>query len=186
VSAGDYVVWRKTVGSNTNLQADGSGPTVGTPDRIVDQADYNYWRANFGFIGAISGTGTGFGASESLVVSVLNDPPTSRAVATQPSTHSASHTVVDAALVDFNPLHDTASGSTSQTTFYSASPSRPASSIVSLLSIVRLVPTGRSAVESTTSSTDSFDATHDAVDKLLAAWEAAGVDDSLRLFGALV
>ncbi len=41
VDASDYVLWRKTLGT-TNPQADGSGPTVGVPNGIVDQADYTF------------------------------------------------------------------------------------------------------------------------------------------------
>jgi ELWxxDGT repeat protein len=46
VDAADYVVWRKTLGSNTDLRANGdnTGPSAG----VIDQADYAVWRANFG------------------------------------------------------------------------------------------------------------------------------------------
>ncbi len=42
VNAGDYVLWRKTLGSQTNLQSDGSH------NGVVDAADYGVWRTNFG------------------------------------------------------------------------------------------------------------------------------------------
>ncbi len=42
VDAGDFVIWRKNVGSTTDLQADGDD------DGDIDQDDYNVWRANFG------------------------------------------------------------------------------------------------------------------------------------------
>jgi hypothetical protein len=42
VDAADYVIWRKTNGSSTDLRADANG------DRIVDVADLNVWQANFG------------------------------------------------------------------------------------------------------------------------------------------
>lgn len=42
VDAGDYLVWRRTIGSSTNLAADGNG------DHIVDDKDYAVWRAHFG------------------------------------------------------------------------------------------------------------------------------------------
>jgi endonuclease/exonuclease/phosphatase family metal-dependent hydrolase len=76
VDAGDYVVWRKTLGSSTNLQADGSGPTVGTPNGVVDQADYTYWRSNFGGIGAVSGAGSGSENSQMFAAtsSEFNEP----------------------------------------------------------------------------------------------------------------
>jgi ELWxxDGT repeat protein len=46
VDAADYVVWRKTLGSATDLRANGdnTGPSAG----VIDQADYVVWRANFG------------------------------------------------------------------------------------------------------------------------------------------
>ncbi len=49
VDAADYTVWRNTLGqTGDNLAADGSGPTAGVPDGVVDQWDYAYWSANFG------------------------------------------------------------------------------------------------------------------------------------------
>jgi hypothetical protein len=44
VDAADYVVWRNTRGSTTELIADGSG------NLVVDDADYEVWRANFGHV----------------------------------------------------------------------------------------------------------------------------------------
>jgi hypothetical protein len=42
VDAADEIIWKKTRGSNVNLQADGNR------DGRVDQADYDLWRAHFG------------------------------------------------------------------------------------------------------------------------------------------
>ena len=42
VDAADYVVWRNTRGSTTNLSADGNG------NNVVDSGDYTAWRARFG------------------------------------------------------------------------------------------------------------------------------------------
>jgi hypothetical protein len=42
VDAGDYNLWRITMGSTTDLRADGNG------NGIVDNADYSLWRTNFG------------------------------------------------------------------------------------------------------------------------------------------
>jgi hypothetical protein len=42
VEAADYVLWRKTLGSATDLRADGNR------NGAVDEADYELWRANFG------------------------------------------------------------------------------------------------------------------------------------------
>jgi glucose/arabinose dehydrogenase len=48
VDAADYVVWRSTLGRTDGpLVADGTGPNS-VRDRIVDQWDYDLWRANFG------------------------------------------------------------------------------------------------------------------------------------------
>jgi hypothetical protein len=44
VDAADYVVWRKTLNSNTQLDADASR------NGIVDADDYSFWLANFGSI----------------------------------------------------------------------------------------------------------------------------------------
>jgi autotransporter-associated beta strand protein len=44
VDAADYVVWRDTLGTNTQLQNEGPGVTPG----MVTQEDYATWRANFG------------------------------------------------------------------------------------------------------------------------------------------
>lgn len=52
VDAADYVVWRKTMGSTTQLAADGSN------NQIVDQADFTVWRKNFGL--TIAGSGFSF------------------------------------------------------------------------------------------------------------------------------
>lgn len=42
VGAADYVIWRETQGSSTDLRADASG------DGVVDAADYDLWRSHFG------------------------------------------------------------------------------------------------------------------------------------------
>jgi hypothetical protein len=59
VDAADYVLWRKTQGSTTDLRADGSGASVGAPDGVVDQLDYIYWMANFGYVGVPGVAGAG-------------------------------------------------------------------------------------------------------------------------------
>jgi hypothetical protein len=42
VDAGDFVVWKETEGSTTDLRADGNG------DGRVDQADHDLWKTQFG------------------------------------------------------------------------------------------------------------------------------------------
>jgi hypothetical protein len=42
VDAGDYVVWRNTLGSKSERAADGNN------DKMIDAADYAIWRASFG------------------------------------------------------------------------------------------------------------------------------------------
>jgi hypothetical protein len=42
VDMADYVVWRKSFGSSTDLRADGNG------DLMIDDGDYGVWRTYFG------------------------------------------------------------------------------------------------------------------------------------------
>jgi formylglycine-generating enzyme len=46
VDAADYTVWRDTLGSTTDLRA--NGDNTGASAGKIDQADYNVWKANFG------------------------------------------------------------------------------------------------------------------------------------------
>ena len=46
VDAADYTVWRDTLGSTTDLRA--NGDDTGTSAGVVDEADYAVWRAHFG------------------------------------------------------------------------------------------------------------------------------------------
>ena len=55
VDAADYTVWRDTLGSTTNLAANGNGNT------LIDAADYNVWKQNFG---RTSGGGAGAAVPE--------------------------------------------------------------------------------------------------------------------------
>jgi hypothetical protein len=47
VNAADYTVWRNTLGSMTELAADGSGPS-GLPDGMIDAFDYQFWKDHYG------------------------------------------------------------------------------------------------------------------------------------------
>jgi hypothetical protein len=46
VDAADYTVWRNSVGSTTDLAA--NGDNTGTSQGVIDGADYLVWKNNFG------------------------------------------------------------------------------------------------------------------------------------------
>ncbi|HEX4415432.1 MAG TPA: lamin tail domain-containing protein [Lacipirellulaceae bacterium] len=96
VDAADYVLWRHTLGSTTDLRADASGPTTGVSNGVVDQPDYDYWRANFGAVVPTYGSGSGsvvgvgaalvessttFSVSESAAMAVAPDAPPAQSAA---------------------------------------------------------------------------------------------------------
>ena len=56
VDAADYIIWRDTVGSTTDLRADAN------LNGVVDAADFDLWRSNFGTTGPASGTAMGIAA----------------------------------------------------------------------------------------------------------------------------
>jgi hypothetical protein len=58
VDAADYTVWRDTLGSTTDLRANGDNTTVGSVGKI-DAADYTVWKNNFGTVAIGSGAGSG-------------------------------------------------------------------------------------------------------------------------------
>jgi phospholipase/lecithinase/hemolysin len=63
VDAADFTVWRDTLGqSGAGLPADGTGPS-GAPDGMVDQLDYDFWKAHFSEV-----TGSGLGAGRATAV----------------------------------------------------------------------------------------------------------------------
>lgn len=53
VDAADYTIWRNTLGSTTDLRA--NGDDTGSSTGKIDQADYVVWKKNFG---AANGTGS--------------------------------------------------------------------------------------------------------------------------------
>ena len=61
VDAANYVVWRDTLGSTTNLAADGSG------NGFIGASDYTFWRARFGNT-AGSGSGAAVPEPKSLLL----------------------------------------------------------------------------------------------------------------------
>lgn len=50
VDAADYTVWRDTLGSTTDLRA--NGDNTGASAGVIDQADYDFWKASFPGAGA--------------------------------------------------------------------------------------------------------------------------------------
>ncbi len=50
VDAADYTVWRNTLGSTSDLRA--NGDNTGASFAVVDEADYLAWKGNFGAVGA--------------------------------------------------------------------------------------------------------------------------------------
>ena len=61
VDAADFTVWRDTLGSTTDLRA--NGDNSGASANKIDQADYNVWKTNFG---AHAGSGSGTGANATV------------------------------------------------------------------------------------------------------------------------
>jgi autotransporter-associated beta strand protein len=57
VDAADYVIWRKSIGSFTNLAADGNN------NGLIDQADFNVWRSQ---LGQTAGSGAGATANAAV------------------------------------------------------------------------------------------------------------------------
>jgi hypothetical protein len=53
VDAADYTVWRESLGSTTNLAADGNG------NGTIDSGDYDMWKANYGNHSGSAATGSG-------------------------------------------------------------------------------------------------------------------------------
>ncbi len=61
VDAADYVVWRQTVGSTTDLRANGN--KSGASTWVIDSADFDAWRENFGYADAGSSAGSAYAAT---------------------------------------------------------------------------------------------------------------------------
>lgn len=59
VDAADYVVWRKLLGTNTQLENEGENATPG----MVTTEDYDTWRANFGLMATGSGSASSAGVA---------------------------------------------------------------------------------------------------------------------------
>ena len=53
VDAADYTVWRDTLGSTTDLRANGDNTNASMG--VVDEADYEAWKSHFGDTGIMAG-----------------------------------------------------------------------------------------------------------------------------------
>lgn len=66
IDAGDYSVWRDSVGqTGASLAADGNG------DGVVDEADYEHWKAYFGASAGAGAGGAAFAAPEPTTASFV-------------------------------------------------------------------------------------------------------------------
>ena len=55
IDAADYTIWRDTLGSTTDLRA--NGDNTGTSENVIDQADYDIWKTGFGTAGTVGTSG---------------------------------------------------------------------------------------------------------------------------------
>jgi hypothetical protein len=69
VNAADYVVWRDTLGSTTDLRANGNDTNV-----AIDEGDYGVWKANFGESLGV-GANSEEGAASSSLADGTQSPP---------------------------------------------------------------------------------------------------------------
>jgi ELWxxDGT repeat protein len=90
VDAADYVLWRKTLGGTTNLQA--NGDNTGASASIIDEADYVVWGSNFG--------NTAWATSSSGKFTTSPDTDLVAAVASSAALSAPSAPAVDTALAE--------------------------------------------------------------------------------------
>jgi hypothetical protein len=64
VDAGDYVIWRRTMGSTVDLRADGNG------NGSIDDGDFTVWRSHFGYVYA-GGAGLSTAVPEPSTVAMI-------------------------------------------------------------------------------------------------------------------
>ncbi len=185
VDAADYVLWRNTLGSTTDLRADASGPTVGVSNGVVDQADYDYWRAHFGAVVPTYGSGSGsaIGDGEALVESSApispSETPTSSLASSAPTAQSLA---VDSALSN-GFLSPTSSTTQSQSVFSRGSSLSAESGNVDLLLVLAHPADSQPSFEFADDSSDSsLAAANSAIDAHFAEFGADGlVEDRAEL-----
>jgi hypothetical protein len=99
VDAADYVVWRKTFGSTSDLSADGNG------DRLINARDHSVWRANFGASLPSPGASGNASAATPSVSSIQNSESAAAASDTkEPATiRAASFAMAASQSTDRNP-----------------------------------------------------------------------------------
>jgi endonuclease/exonuclease/phosphatase family metal-dependent hydrolase len=176
VDAADYVLWRKTVGSATNHQADGSGLTTGVPDGTVDQSDYLYWSSNFG--NAITGLGSGAGSSQMLA--------TTPDAADQP-VPASNTTVADAVAFDLAGWSSTFDNSTSSRPIVGRAAANASASSADLLLAISRSHTAISSVDDMpTLREDLTEEPCSAVDQFFASLEDSANLASAALSSALL
>jgi hypothetical protein len=185
VDAADYVLWRHTLGSTTDLRADASGPTAGVSNGVVDQADYDYWRAHFGAVVPTysSGSGTAIGDGEALVENSApispSETPTSSLASSAPS---AQGLAVDSALSN-GFLSTTSSTTQSRSVFLRGSALSVESNKVDLLLVLTHPADSQPSFEFADDSSDvSLAAANSAVDAHFAEFGTEGlVEDRAEL-----
>jgi Protein of unknown function (DUF3466) len=68
VDAADYTIWRDSLGSTTDLRA--NGDNTGASAGVIDQADYTFWKSHFG-AGLSNGTGAAAAVPEPATLASL-------------------------------------------------------------------------------------------------------------------
>jgi hypothetical protein len=166
--AADYVLWRKTLGSTTNLQADGSGPTAGVPNGVVDQPDYTYWRSNFGGAGAASGAGSSESGNEALVTTTFSEPPATASSKSETPQTVVRETPVDSAILGGSPAVSEALTSAQPILRFNPT-SDAAFDSDALLAIIRPVAEAQFLGDTSTAPYETSAQPYDSVDQLFAS-----------------
>lgn len=180
VDSGDYVLWRKTLGSAGQLSADQSGSTVGVPNGVVDQADYTYWRSNFGatFTSNGAGSGSGLGDLPSVTTAASTGTPAAPPISQPMDVNMPMLRAGQSASVD-NSAVQPASAAGSETAKPAAVESLPGSLDLLLLTSGS-APTIADDVSMDAAASAAESRSHDATDQMFASLSSA------EFFGGLV